>query len=79
MARIWVFCGCPGGDRARQREKGGNVEYVRRYKFSVAVSDEHQFWPYEGEFWRDELGTYSYTLTKGCKEGPAARPAAAAR
>ena len=23
---------------------------------------------YEGEFWRDELGTYSYTLTKGCKD-----------
>jgi hypothetical protein len=32
------------------------------------VSDEHLFWPYEGEFWRDELGTYSYTLTKGCKD-----------
>ena len=50
---------------------GGSAEVTRPYKFSAAVSDEHLFWPYEGEFWRDELGTYSYTLTKGCREGPA--------
>ncbi|MEZ4272650.1 MAG: hypothetical protein R3C68_14835 [Myxococcota bacterium] len=24
----------------------------------VVVDDEHLYWPYEGEFWRDELGTY---------------------
>jgi tetratricopeptide (TPR) repeat protein len=46
--------------------KGGQVEVLRDLQFSYAVSDEHLFWPYEGEFWRDELGTYSYTLTKGC-------------
>jgi hypothetical protein len=46
--------------------KGSQVEVVRDLQFSYAVSDEHLFWPYEGEFWRDELGTYSYTLTKGC-------------
>ncbi|MGB8930972.1 MAG: adventurous gliding motility protein GltC [Anaeromyxobacteraceae bacterium] len=45
---------------------GGQVEVVRDLQFSYAVSDEHLFWPYEGEFWRDELGTYTYTLTKGC-------------
>jgi outer membrane protein assembly factor BamD (BamD/ComL family) len=50
---------------------GGKVDVVRPYKFSAAVSDEHLFWPYEGEFWRDELGTYAYTLTKGCRDGPA--------
>jgi tetratricopeptide (TPR) repeat protein len=48
--------------------KGSQVEVVKDLKFSYAVSDEHIFWPYEGEFWRDELGTYSYTLTKGCKD-----------
>jgi tetratricopeptide (TPR) repeat protein len=48
--------------------KGSQVEVVRDLKFSYAVSDEHLYWPYEGEFWRDELGTYSYTLTKGCKD-----------
>jgi tetratricopeptide (TPR) repeat protein len=48
--------------------KGSQVEVVRDLKWSTAVSDEHLYWPYEGEFWRDELGTYTYTLTKGCKD-----------
>ena len=48
--------------------KGSQVDVVRDLKYSTAVSDEHLYWPYEGEFWRDELGTYSYTLTKGCKD-----------
>jgi tetratricopeptide (TPR) repeat protein len=49
---------------------GGNVEIVKKYKFSPAVDDDHLYWPYVGEYWRDELGTYQYTLTKGCIEGP---------
>ncbi len=48
--------------------KGSRVDVVRDLKYSHAVSDEHLYWPYEGEFWRDELGTYSYTLTKGCAD-----------
>jgi tetratricopeptide (TPR) repeat protein len=57
--------------------KGSQVEVVRDLKYSHAVSDEHLYWPYEGEFWRDELGTYSYTLTKGCKDRlPRSRTAA---
>jgi hypothetical protein len=60
--------------------KGSQVEVVRDLKYSHAVSDEHLYWPYEGEFWRDELGTYSYTLTKGCKDRlPRAANTAAAR
>jgi tetratricopeptide (TPR) repeat protein len=56
---------------------GGQVEVVRDLKYSHAVSDEHLYWPYQGEFWRDELGTYSYTLTKGCKDRlPRSRTAA---
>lgn len=48
--------------------RGEPVDVVRAYRYSVAVSDEHQYWPYDGEFWRDELGTYTYTLTKGCRD-----------
>jgi tetratricopeptide (TPR) repeat protein len=56
---------------------GGQVDVVRDLKYSHAVSDEHLYWPYQGEFWRDELGTYSYTLTKGCKDRlPRSRTAA---
>jgi len=47
---------------------GYQVDVVRDLKYSHAVSDEHLYWPYEGEFWRDELGTFSYTLTRGCKD-----------
>jgi hypothetical protein len=61
---------------------GERVEVVRDLRYSYAVSDEHLYWPYEGEFWRDELGTFSYTLTRGCKDRlprsqQAAAPAAA--
>jgi hypothetical protein len=42
-------------------------EELKKYKWTTAVSDQEEYWPYEGEYWRDELGTYQYTLTKGCK------------
>ncbi len=38
-----------------------------KYKFETAVDDERLYWPFEGEYWRDELGTYQYTLTEGCR------------
>lgn len=37
------------------------------YRFTAATDDERVYWPFEGEYWRDELGTYEYTLTKGCR------------
>ncbi len=55
--------------RALEDELAGGPKLVqlKNYKFSCAVGDERECWPYEGEYWRDELGTYEYTLTKGCK------------
>ncbi|MFZ5470460.1 MAG: adventurous gliding motility protein GltC [Myxococcota bacterium] len=52
----------------RQLQAEGNKDIVRNYKHSVAVRDDELYWPYHGEYWRDELGTYQYTLTKGCIE-----------
>ena len=52
----------------RERRTGSQVEVIKNLKYSTATSDEHLYWPYEGEFWRDELGTYTYTFTKGCKD-----------
>lgn len=37
------------------------------YGFSTATDDERVYWPFLGEYWRDELGTYVYTLTHGCR------------
>jgi hypothetical protein len=47
---------------------GGETARVKKYKYTYAVSDDQLYWPYVGEYWRDELGTYQYTLTKGCIE-----------
>jgi tetratricopeptide (TPR) repeat protein len=38
-----------------------------KYQHITAVDDERLYWPFEGEYWRDELGTYQYTLTEGCR------------
>lgn len=36
-------------------------------RFTAATDDERVYWPFVGEYWRDELGTYRYTLTKSCR------------
>jgi outer membrane protein assembly factor BamD (BamD/ComL family) len=33
---------------------------------NVRVDDEHQYWPFNGEYWRDELGYYRYRLLNRC-------------
>lgn len=59
--------------------EGGKVDIVKTYKYTVAVADDQLYWPYEGEYWRDELGTYQYTLTKGCREKPTGRDTTASQ
>lgn len=54
---------------------GGEQATVKPYKLTYGVPDEFLYWPYVGEFWRDELGTYQYTLTKGCIERDSANKA----
>jgi hypothetical protein len=61
----------------KQLELGADAQIVKKYKYSVAVEDDQLYWPYEGEYWRDELGTYQYTLTKGCIERNTANKARA--
>ncbi|MDW8360891.1 MAG: hypothetical protein RMK74_00710 [Myxococcales bacterium] len=38
------------------RSRGGDVE----------VDEEHQIWPFDGEYWRDELGFYRQQVTNQC-------------
>lgn len=45
-----------------------NVALIE-YDWTPATDDEKLYWPYDGEYWRDELGTYEYTLTYGCRKG----------
>ncbi len=41
---------------AAARSGGGNVK----------VDEEHQMWPFNGEYWRDELGFYRQQVTNQC-------------
>ncbi len=41
---------------AAARSGGGDVE----------VDEEHQVWPFDGEYWRDELGFYRQQVTNQC-------------
>lgn len=38
------------------------------YDYPVEASDDELYWPLQNEYWRDELGSYLYTLTRGCNE-----------
>jgi TolA-binding protein len=43
---------------------------------NVRVDDEHQYWPFVGEYWRDELGYYRFRLLNRCdKMAPEGAPA----
>ena len=32
-------------------------------------AENWNYWKFQGEFWRDEIGYYQYTLKKGCPVG----------
>jgi tetratricopeptide (TPR) repeat protein len=43
----------------------------------IVVDDEHHFWPFKGEYWRDELGYYRVKLSNRCeKSAPEGAPTA---
>lgn len=56
----------------RQEEEDMREEQVKardrraRDIVTINVDDEHQFWPFTGEYWRDELGYYRYRLRNKC-------------
>jgi hypothetical protein len=40
------------------------------------VADDEELWPFEGEYWRDELGSYRYELGQRCRRPRAPLPTA---
>ena len=41
----------------------------------IVVDDEHHYWPFKGEYWRDELGYYRVRLLNRCeKSAPEGAP-----
>lgn len=42
------------------------TELARSGGLQVNVDEEHQMWPFDGEYWRDELGFYRQQVTSQC-------------
>lgn len=42
------------------------TELARSGGLEVRVDEEHQMWPFDGEYWRDELGFYRQQVTSQC-------------
>jgi tetratricopeptide (TPR) repeat protein len=42
------------------------TEVARSGGLNVEVDEEHQMWPFDGEYWRDELGFYRQQVTSQC-------------
>jgi hypothetical protein len=45
---------------------GGQVTVEESKANIVKPDDEHVIWPFNGEYWRDELGFYRQTITSKC-------------
>jgi hypothetical protein len=55
----------------REKELASNAEgaaTATTHKEPARVSDDEEIWPFQGEYWRDELGTYQYQLGRRCKK-----------
>ena len=46
------------GNEFKNKARGSGPQY--------ATDDEHIYWPFTGEYWRDELGYYLYTIKSEC-------------
>ena len=33
---------------------------------TIIIDDEHQQWPFRGEYWKDELGYYRFKVLNKC-------------
>jgi hypothetical protein len=36
--------------------------------YDAEVKKGYEFWPFEGEFWRDEVGSYAFATSSVCGE-----------
>jgi tetratricopeptide (TPR) repeat protein len=46
-------------------EQGGNNPNAKNYNH-IQIDDEHQQWPFKGEYWKDELGYYRFKVQNKC-------------
>jgi hypothetical protein len=55
----------------REKELAGAASpgalMVQPHKDPPEVADDEELWPFQGEYWRDELGGYRYQLGQRCR------------
>jgi tetratricopeptide (TPR) repeat protein len=52
---------------AEMRTVGGRPAPLPRIESVVEADEEHEVWPFDGEYWRDELGTYRQEIISKCR------------
>jgi hypothetical protein len=58
--------------RLRERLITGKVPVMKEIDFEAEVNKGYEFWPFQGEFWRDEAGSFVFATSDVCgtsKEG----------
>ena len=64
--------------REKELASGGadGALVAQPHKDPPQVADDEELWPFEGEYWRDELGSYRYQLGQRCRRPRAPLPTA---
>ena len=56
-----------GNDKSVNHQDELFVETNRAPRGDVTATDEeHVYWPFQGEYWKDELGSYYYYIRSEC-------------
>jgi hypothetical protein len=54
--------------RIRDRLLRSDLPAARDLDVDAELADGFDFWPFEGEYWRDEIGSYYFALNSACGE-----------
>jgi hypothetical protein len=52
--------------QVRERILAGQKAEMKNIDFEAEVRKGYEFWPFEGEFWRDETGGYAFATSDVC-------------
>jgi tetratricopeptide (TPR) repeat protein len=55
--------------RVRERLLRRETARMKDVNFEAEIRKGYEFWPFEGEFWRDEVGGYAFATTDVCGNG----------
>jgi hypothetical protein len=66
-----------GREKELAGEQADNTIAAQPHKDPPQVADDEELWPFQGEYWRDELGSYRYQLGQRCRRPRAPLPTAA--